>query len=270
LKPTSFGTGRAQFAISDVLDDSVPFRLISDHLRRLALFLALTAAALSPAAASIYVGGDSLGVGVGMASRAPSVARESVRITSDKNKLAIGQIGRVPSGSTLFLSLGTNDAVGGVLKVQKDVDAIVGAAQARGIKLVWLGPPCVFKTWDDSARALDSVLAGILAQDGVTYVSMRDSSLCSRSLRAGDGVHFTMKGYRMMWDRAIAASGETDTAPAAPVDGAGKRAARLAALSGPPMPMPVPPFRTGQPVYYPAAMGMVRPAPLPSFRRPTA
>jgi len=252
-------------------DDSLPFRLIAALLRRAGLAILVIATTLSPVWASIYVGGDSLGVGVGMASRAPSVAKESVRITS---KLPLNQIDRVPSGSTLFLSLGTNDAVGGVLKVQKEVDAIVNASKARGIKLVWLGPPCVFKTWDDSARALDGVLAGLLAQDGVTYVSMRDSALCARSLRAGDGVHFTMKGYRMMWDRAIAASGETDTAPAAPADAASKRASRLAAAALPPVPMPVPPFRTGQPVYYPAARTAsgvaVTPAPLPAFRRPIA
>ena len=216
--------------------------------------------ALQPALASIYVGGDSLGVGVGMASKAHSVAKESVRITS---KLPINQIQSVPKGSTLFLSLGTNDAVGGVLKVQSSVSAILSAAADRGIRVVWLGPPCVFKNWDDSAKALDGVLAGILAQYGVTYVSMRDDALCVRSLRAGDGVHFTMRGYRMMWDRAIAASGETDTAPTLPPEATSKKSRRVASLD-PPMPMPMPGFRIGRPDYVAAVM----PAPLPAFRRP--
>ena len=215
---------------------------------------------LQPAIASIYVGGDSLGVGVGMASKAPSVAKESVRITS---KLPVSQMSQVPKGSTLFLSLGTNDAVGGVLKVQKSVDAILSAAADRGIRVVWLGPPCVFKNWDDSAKALDGVLAGIMAQNGVTYVSMRDDALCVRSLRAGDGVHFTMRGYRMMWDRAIAASGEADTAPALPVEATSKKARRLAAFAAPVMPMPMPGFRTGRMSY-----GQVFPVPLPAFHRP--
>lgn len=223
--------------------------------------LGLTAAlvALQPSLASIYVGGDSLGVGVHLASKAPSVATESVRITS---KAPVSQIYDVPKGSTLFLSLGTNDAVGGVLKVQKSVDAILSAAADRNIRVIWLGPPCVFKNWDDDAKALDGILAGIMAQEGVTYVSMRDDALCARSLRAGDGVHFTMKGYRMMWDRAIAASGEADTAPALPV--ATKSRRQVADLT-PPMPLPAPPFRTGAPVYTP---GRVMPAPLPAFHRP--
>jgi hypothetical protein len=122
----------------------------------------------------------------------------------------------------------------------------------------------VFKNWDDSAKALDGVLAGILAQEGVTYVSMRDDALCSRSLRAGDGVHFTMKGYRMMWDRAIAASGEADSAPALPPDATSRKTRRVAELSAP-LPMPEPGFRTGGPVYYPPA---IVPAPLPVFHRP--
>ena len=101
-----------------------------------------------------------------------------------------------------------------------------------------------------------------MAQEGVTYVSMRDDALCVRSLRAGDGVHFTMKGYRMMWDRAIAASGETDTAPALPA-ATSKKSRRLAALAAAPIPMPMPGFRTGRIAY-----GQVFPVPLPAFHRP--
>lgn len=230
-------------------------------MRGLGIGLAAMLMALHPALASIYVGGDSLGVGVHLASKAPSVATESVRITS---RAPVSQISEVPKGSTLFLSLGTNDAVGGVLKVQKSVDAILNAAADRNIRVIWLGPPCVFKTWDDDAKALDGVLAGIMAQQGVTYVSMRDDALCARSLRAGDGVHFTMKGYRMMWERAIAASGEVDTAAALP-DAAATRARRQVADLAAPMPMPVPSFRTGAPVHY---RGLVTPAPLPAFHRP--
>lgn len=237
----------------------MPLRTLRRIVRTVGLGLAAGLAALQPSLASIYVGGDSLGVGVHLVSKAPSVATESVRIMS---KAPVSQIANVPAGSTLFLSLGTNDAVGGVPAVEKSVDAILTAAAARNIRVVWLGPPCVFKSWDDSARALDGVLAGIMARQGVTYVSMRDDALCSRSLRAGDGVHFTMKGYRMMWDRAVAASGEADTAPAM-LQTASKRRAQMAEAA--PMPLPMPPFRTGAPVYYP---GRVMPAPLPAFHRP--
>jgi hypothetical protein len=168
----------------------------------------------------------------------------------------------VPDGSTLFLSLGTNDAVGGVLKVQDSVSAILAAAADRNIRVIWLGPPCVFKDWDDHARALDGVLSGLLAQQGVTYVSMRDDALCSRSLRAKDGVHFTMRGYRMMWDRAVAASGETNTAPPLPPDAASS--GKTAALATPVAPMPMPGFRLGRMSY-----GQVFPAPLPAFHMPS-
>jgi len=67
----------------------------------------------------------------------------------------------------------------------------------------------------------------------------------------------------MMWDRAIAASGEADTAPAAPIDATSKKKRRLAALD-PPVPMPMPGFRIGRPDYVAAVI----PAPLPAFHRP--
>jgi hypothetical protein len=236
-------------------------QLLLGSIVRFAVAAVLLAMA-PPALANIYVGGDSLGVGVHLASKAPSVAKESVRITS---KVPVSQIDSVPRGSTLFLSLGTNDAVGGVLKVQSYVSAILAAATARDIRVVWLGPPCVFKNWDDSAKALDGVLAGLMAQNSVTYVSMRDDALCVRSLRAGDGVHFTMKGYRMMWDRAIAASGETDIAAPLPADGvvAASRKARQVAAAAPPVPMPEPAFHRGGLSY-----GQAFPIPLPAFHRP--
>jgi lysophospholipase L1-like esterase len=168
----------------------------------------------SPAMSAVYVGGDSLGIGVGWAGRAPSVAKESVQI---RGKVVLKQIARVPTGSVLLLSLGTNDAVGRVLKVDDSVAAIVATARARNIRIIWMGPPCVFKPWDKNAAALDQRLAGLLRRSGVTYVSMRDASLCSRSLRAGDGVHFNMTGYRRMWDRALAAAdGGADVTAAIP------------------------------------------------------
>lgn len=222
------------------------------------LALLLTA----PSFADIYVGGDSLGVGVGYAGKAKSVADESVRITSN---VPLKQIAKVPKGSTLFLSLGTNDAVGGVLKVQANVDAIISAASDRQIKVVWLGPPCVFKTWDKDAEALDGVLASLMATEGITYVSMRDDALCVKSLRAKDGVHFTMKGYRMMWDRAIAANGGVvEAEPTAPVEvaAASTRVASVRAAV-PPAPRPMPSFRLGR-----LAFGAPFPVPLPAFRRP--
>ncbi|MEO6015518.1 MAG: hypothetical protein ABIQ30_18270 [Devosia sp.] len=210
-----------------------------------------------PSLAATYVGGDSLGVGVGMAGKAPSVADESVRI---KSKLPLKQIASVPKGSTLFMSLGTNDAVGGVMSVDAAVSDIITAATARDIKLVWLGPPCVFKNWDDDAEALDGKLSGLMSAQNVTYVSMRGDDLCSKSVRAKDGVHFTMKGYRLMWDRAVAASGGiVEIVPDTPVATSSKtKAIRLAVA---PFPMPMPAYRRGG-----MSFGAPFPMPAPRFR----
>ena len=86
-----------------------------------------------------------------------------------------------------------------------------------------------------------------------------------RPLRAGDGVHFTMKGYRMMWDRAIAASGEADSAPAQPDTNVAVAASaqRKVAAAAPPVPMPEPTFHRGGLSY-----GQAFPIPLPAFHRP--
>lgn len=185
--------------------------------RLLAIAVLLLAAATAPARAEIYVAGDSLGVGVGMAAgkQAHSVAKESVAITGGKKFMT--QLGKVPNGSTVVVSLGTNDAVGGVTKVQSQVSAIVETAHDRDLKVVWLGPPCVFKKWNSSAEALDAVLKKELSGTGVTYVSLHGGDICSKSLRAKDGVHFSMKGYKMMWSLALAASGGTAPAADAPV-----------------------------------------------------
>jgi lysophospholipase L1-like esterase len=229
---------------------------------RLHIGAALLLALATPSLADTYVGGDSLGVGVGMAGKSPSVADESVRI---KSKLPLSQIAKVPKGSTLFMSLGTNDAVGGVLSVDDAVSAIVTAAADRDIKLVWLGPPCVFKNWDDDAKALDDKLSGLMpAESGVTYVSMRGDDLCTKSLRAKDGVHFTMKGYRLMWNKAVAASGGVvEIAPEPPVSTSTKK--KIVRVAVAPVPMPTPGFRRGG-----LSFGAPFPMPLPRFHRPGA
>jgi len=115
----------------------------------------------------------------------------------------------MPRGATVIMSLGTNDAVGGAgaLDVHKRVEEIVAAADAQGVKLYWLGPPCVLKPWETYSKKLDEILAAQLAGGSVTYVSLQDASFCDRSLHAGDGVHFTMAGYARMWHIAASAAG---------------------------------------------------------------
>lgn len=171
-----------------------------------ALFFAFVASlgGSAPAQASkAIVLGDSIGVGVSMAAGVPRLAHNSVSIRSAD---AISQIQRAPRGSIAFLSLGTNDAVGSIAGVEKGVDRIVDAARSADVHVVWIGPPCVTKAWNTNVMKLDAILKQRLAGQ-ITYVSAADPNLCDRSLRAGDGVHFTMKGYSILWARAREAAG---------------------------------------------------------------
>jgi hypothetical protein len=172
--------------------------------RRLFVALVLLAAPSAAAAERYEIVGDSIGVGVDWAAKAPSQARNSVAIY---NGWVLDQLLRSPRGATVFMSLGTNDAVGGALNVKQPVEKIVAAANEQGLRLVWIGPPCVLKPWNDNVKKLDAILREELHGTGVTYVSMSDPDLCDRSLRAGDGVHFNMAGYTRMWHKAAAAAG---------------------------------------------------------------
>ncbi len=203
-------------------------RLVAFYVSRARILLpaalaGLVLAAIAPAttalAANEVVAGDSLGVGISMAAGLQNVSANSVTIRGNR---AIDQLRKIRPGSTVYLSLGTNDAVGPVRGIEKSIDAVLRAASASRLKLVWIGPPCVSKAWDKNARELDAILKARLAGTGVTYVSMRDPSLCTPSVRAKDGVHFNMQGYRAMWSLASTATGyqvasvapERATAPA--------------------------------------------------------
>ena len=105
------------------------------------------------------------------------------------------------------MSLGTNDAVGGALDVQKRVQAIVAMADQLGVKLVWMGPPCVLKPWESYSKKLDEILRAQLAGTSVVYVSMQDTTFCDPSVHAAEGVHFSMAGYTRMWQKAATAAG---------------------------------------------------------------
>lgn len=180
------------------------------------LTVLLLAASLKAGTAGTVVLGDSLGVGVAMASGLKSMARISVHIRGPK---AVAQINRVPPGSTAYLVLGTNDAVGPVGGLERSIDNIVRAADRRNIKLVWIGPPCVRKAWDRNSSDLDRILRAHLASTSVRYVSTRDEGMCSSKARAGDGVHMTMRGYGSIWEKARAAADPAtaaSTTPAAP------------------------------------------------------
>jgi hypothetical protein len=163
-----------------------------------------------PAAAEAEAGrviGDSIGVGVSWAAKTADVtstAKNSVAIYSGQ---IMEQLRLAKKGETVFLSLGTNDAVGGALDVKAKVADIVAEADKLGVKLVWIGPPCVRKPWEQYSKKLDAILAAQLADTSATYVSTQDPEFCSEKLHAGEGVHFTMAGYTRMWQKAAAAAG---------------------------------------------------------------
>lgn len=147
--------------------------------------------------------GDSIGVGVSWAAKIPSTAKNSVAIYSGA---IMEQLRQAKEGETVFMSLGTNDAVGGALDVKAKVAAIVAEADKLGVKLVWIGPPCVLKPWEKYSRELDGILAAQL-EGKATYVSTQTAEFCSPNLHAQEGVHFTMAGYTRMWQKAAAAAG---------------------------------------------------------------
>lgn len=211
------------------------FRL---HFAIPAALAGLVFAGFAPAlAAGEVVTGDSLGVGIAMASGLENRAANSITIRGNR---AIDQLRRIRPGSTVFLSLGTNDAVGSVKGIEKSIDAVVNTAKASRLKLVWIGPPCVIKPWDKNAAELDGILRDRLAGSGVTYVSMRDPSLCSAALRGKDGVHFNMEGYRNMWSRTAAASGYqvASISPVTPPITNGKKQQHKESVAAPPLAQP--------------------------------
>ena len=96
-------------------------------------------------------------------------------------------------------------------------DRLVAFVHEQRLKLYWIGPPCVLKPWDESAKKLDESLRADLARTGITYVSMRAQALCDPAVRAKDGIHFTMTGYRIMWQLAAEAANFKPVVQSAPV-----------------------------------------------------
>ena len=174
-------------------------------LLRLCLALLLCVAPSLAFAEDIRIIGDSIGEGLHLATNIPSPAnRFNVAIYTP---FIFQQIKEMPRGATVFMSLGTNDAVGGARDVEARVKAIVAAADAQGIKLYWVGPPCVIKPWQVHSKKLDEILQSELEGTSVTYVSLQDPAFCDPSIHAGDGVHFSMAGYARLWHKAATVAG---------------------------------------------------------------
>ena len=158
--------------------------------------------------------GDSIGVGISMASGLPRLAKNSVLIKSTE---AINQLQQVPSDTVAILSLGTNDAVGNLSGVEPAIDNIVKWVQKSGINVVWVGPPCVIKPWNTNVEKLDLILnAKLTGQKNIRYLSIADKTLCDPSLRGRDGVHFNMRGYGILWSRTQEVAGLQVTKPSSP------------------------------------------------------
>jgi hypothetical protein len=176
------------------------------NMKRLALSAGvLLACAGSAQATGELVLGDSLGVGVKIASGHAGPARLSQFIRNDQ---ILAQIEQVPTGATAVLVLGTNDSAGSVKGLETNIDNIVRAVESRKINLVWVGPPCVRKSWDKNSRELDALLAARLASTTIKYVSLRsDQALCSGQYTGGDGVHLNLAGYSLVWNKARVIAG---------------------------------------------------------------
>ncbi len=151
------------------------------HSRSLVLGAAFLAAGLASANADslskLYVAGDSIGVGIAAAAHLPSVASGSAPTA------ALGaQLARIPAGSTVIISTGTNDAVAG-----RDSAKLPTRSD---LNLVYVGPPCVQTKWNDTQQKFAAFLAA-----NTRHISLP----CLVATRAKDGVHFTGAGYATLW-----------------------------------------------------------------------
>jgi hypothetical protein len=199
------------------------------RVARICLGTLVSSALPSAGNAAAYVLGDSIGEGFATASGLKGLARNGIHIRGSK---PLEQIAQTPSGSTVFVLLGTNDAEGSIAHLDKSIDDIVQAGERKHFTMIWLGPHCVRKSWDMRARELDDMLRTRLAATSVRYISMRDQRICAGMFHEPDGVHLTMKGYRYMWDKVRVATGFTDSpavaaAPPKRDDGSSLGAANL-------------------------------------------
>jgi hypothetical protein len=88
-----------------------------------------------------------------------------------------------------------------VEQLRSSIGGVIEKALRTGEKFVWIGPPCVLKSWDPRAKAVDDYLRQRLATTTIQYVSMRDPQICRPTLRTPDGAHFTSAGYHYLWQK---------------------------------------------------------------------
>ena len=173
-------------------------------------------------AADAIVLGDSIGKGLAATVGLKTVAKISFSLRKGDIE---GQLAVVPPDAVGLISLGLNDAGDPVSQLDKFIERMIEAMLRSGRKLVWLGPPCVLKKWDARAAEMDEHLRRRLATTAIQYVSLRDDRICAPKLRTGDGEHFTVEGYRYLWDKirrdsTLAASVEPDACEKSRADAA--------------------------------------------------
>ena len=154
--------------------------------------------------------GDSIADDTSKTVGVPGAARTGEHL---RRGAVIPQFARLPKGSIALMSLGLNDAEDSYKGLIGDIERVINAAEATGEKFVWIGPPCVRKSWDKHNEQLDAYLSTRLSSTQIQYVSLRDPKICNGGIRSHDGEHFTEAGYRYVWEKV-----QRDSTFAAAVD----------------------------------------------------
>ena len=162
-----------------------------------ALISAMAAAAPGHADEGFFIG-DSIAAAAAQTIGMRGVAHHSVSLR--RNAIA-PQFQHVPKDAVAVMTLGLNDASIPVQAMHKDIEVVIEGAQKTGARIVWVGPPCVLKSWDKRAKEMDDYLRHRLATTAIQYVSLRDPQICQPALRSRDGEHFTDAGYRYIWQK---------------------------------------------------------------------
>lgn len=150
-----------------------------------------------------FVAGDSLGVGMAGAAGLPCVARVGIPIRDTRG--VAQQLLNTPPDARVFLSLGMNDAM--------DDDIRFGLMNVKGIlnmagqrEVIWVGPPHVqgHPALDARVVKVDAALSVPLPGLALDIPMPRYISTLGFDIkpwtRDASGVHFTVKGYRALWE----------------------------------------------------------------------
>ena len=156
-------------------------------------------AALCAVTACLFAG-DSLAVGMSRAANQRSVAISGISTGHQSILLAVR---RAAPGTIVFVSTGTNDTVSATSAAAR----VSSEARVRGVRLVWLLPPCYKSaSLDARSRKRAAEIAAAAASAGVETVALRElnAGACDAP-RSSDGIHFTARGYRELVEQVAEA-----------------------------------------------------------------